>query len=770
MVEGTITKAKKDGDYRKIAICRMPTYRGNLPLDLSTVRNPYDWANPVTDYMVFAGRSDELKEIRYYLEYGRTATKPISIALIGQRASGKTSLLNMAQREARLKGFCTVRLVLDENDIVGEANLFFKLFDSLVVAVFEEGAFGGISGKVSNGYSKAVHAFSADIGDPEFPFLFPIQYAHAMGSGNASAVAFSTAGLSRDLSVIHAQVNKPIILLFDEGNVLSKSKVHLEKLRNLFEDLPGYMLVLTGTPELFPVMGDVFSPIVRQFKKIDVTNFRRVKDTIECITKPLESIGLQDQPILDDLLTQGRDVHDVSSGNPYEIQLLCHIMFKRVQEKNATKMRLDLNVLEEVRKQLETSQQYSSRPILGSIQQLPSKLLSALGVMCPCRSPVQFDRIWAGEYLLYAESRWTKDSLHSAAEDLVERGLVRRSVEGLEFAGDDFDRIYAKYFARELGIVLNLGIPISYAEFLDSELMRWCSSEVGLTPIWEGFDPLPQEIIDVKNTLDRMANDSEKTVLAEPLGVSLYEIMIANRAHPHITIVHIKATFNWCTSQQVYYFAPDREVKEAAVEPLKARAISLGGSVECTFHQTPVIPVATLEHLVLATEDEAVRLALARMHVMGVFRAYSENDREDAFLNAELAYRFSQMHDAQNSNILGYAFMAMGKPDVAEGLFKTAIERASPGVDDPTKALAWYNLAVLHIQSGRAELGQKCLDDCLTTLEAVSEPSERACVCLFVPHAATSGGVTIDEVKGGLDLLDIAKQVRYTIGEPGMVE
>ena len=45
-------------------------------------------------------------------------------------------------------------------------------------------------------------------------------------------------------------------------------------------------------------MDDVFSPIVRQFKKINVGEFRKVEDTGECINKPLEKLGINYKSIL----------------------------------------------------------------------------------------------------------------------------------------------------------------------------------------------------------------------------------------------------------------------------------------------------------------------------------------------------------------------------------------------------------------------------------------------------------------------------------------
>jgi Cdc6-like AAA superfamily ATPase len=85
-------------------------------IDYSNLNNPYDFANPVSERDLFVGREDIMEDIKYYLDHATKAPRPINIALIGQRASGKTSILNMTEIEAHNRGFCVVRIDLDEDD------------------------------------------------------------------------------------------------------------------------------------------------------------------------------------------------------------------------------------------------------------------------------------------------------------------------------------------------------------------------------------------------------------------------------------------------------------------------------------------------------------------------------------------------------------------------------------------------------------------------------------------------------------------------------
>src|SRR5258706_7337183 len=100
-------------------------------MDNSKTYNPYDFAYPVRDRKLFAGRSQEIADITYYLDQAKYSPNPMSIAILGPRASGKTSLLNMTELEARTREFCTARINLDESDGKSQLAFFQKLFDGI---------------------------------------------------------------------------------------------------------------------------------------------------------------------------------------------------------------------------------------------------------------------------------------------------------------------------------------------------------------------------------------------------------------------------------------------------------------------------------------------------------------------------------------------------------------------------------------------------------------------------------------------------------------
>jgi Cdc6-like AAA superfamily ATPase len=153
-------------------------------MELIKTYNPYDFSNPVSEASLLVGREKEMDEIKYYLDNATAAPRPINIALLGPRASGKTSILNITQLEAKGRGFCTVRINFDEDDAKTQLAFFYKLFDTILTEACQNGAFGGIDGKTYDTYLDVVNAYTVPDDKTFCPFLFPVKYAKAMSSGN----------------------------------------------------------------------------------------------------------------------------------------------------------------------------------------------------------------------------------------------------------------------------------------------------------------------------------------------------------------------------------------------------------------------------------------------------------------------------------------------------------------------------------------------------------------------------------------------------------
>jgi hypothetical protein len=411
--------------------------------------NPYDFQYAVDDPYLFVGRGEEQAQITYYADQAGAAPHPTHLALIGKRASGKTSLLNMTAIWAKQRGIGAVRVNLDDQDAQSQIAFFFKIYNELLIFAFTEGRLGGLHGATYQTYMNIVNTYVLPDQNTAavFPLLFPNQYALAKQRGDGNA-AITEPIYRHDLEAISKALGHPIVLMIDEAGVLAESRVLLQKIRNTLMTIPGFMVMIAATPDLLAAMDEVFSPIIRQFKKIDVGPFKKYEATELLIRRPLEKLGLNATDLFDFGAERAvREIHDLAGGRPYEIQLICHILFRRVQEGRTDHMSLDYAALEELRRELESFRDFSRTPILAMVRNLAKEQLSALGVLGNCNGGATFDQLAKIQHVIRGD--WHEDILNAHFAELLDMGVLEQSDGRVRFTGDDFDKVYIKYWARE---------------------------------------------------------------------------------------------------------------------------------------------------------------------------------------------------------------------------------------------------------------------------------------------------------------------------------
>jgi GTPase SAR1 family protein len=439
--------------------------------------NPFDYANPVTDPKLFAGRTKQIEDVDYYLDQGISAPQAINLAVLGDRASGKTSLLNQIEGRATGKGYAVARIKLNETDAESALSFFYSLFDAAFHAVLdspdpqhpERSCFGGTAGKTYDTYLSLTASYEVPEDKRFCPFSFPVLYAKAQSRGT-HLLNFQRV-LERDLKELSKTAGRPIVFLIDECDVLSTRGTLLEMLRNMFMNLPGFMIVLAGTRDLFSLIHKVFAPFARQFKRIELGAFDQegqeeqgegtADESIRSlITSALRSVNIDRS--VEEMLTREtfQDLKQLSGQRPYEVQLLCHFMFRNWSRHQDGKLRLDVQVLDEVLLELGTDQDLASRPCLRVIQELPPERLKVLGVLLRTEG-LALEQIVFLETLALGTQKVDEVGLLSALEAFVQAGVLASVGKDhrVEFCGDAFDRIYAKYSSRQRKVFLGFGAP-----------------------------------------------------------------------------------------------------------------------------------------------------------------------------------------------------------------------------------------------------------------------------------------------------------------------
>jgi tetratricopeptide (TPR) repeat protein len=727
--------------------------------------NPYDFSNPVSDPDLFIGRSNELEEIQYYLAQSRNAPRTVNLALIGSRASGKTSMLNMIEVEARKLDFCVARIDLDESDIDSQLAFFFKLIDTLLTVACRQGAFEGLNGNTYDIYRNMVDSYDIPEDKTFCPFVFPIQYARAMDKVNNNAIV-SDIIIKQDLEIIYKELGKPTVILFDECDVLTKSRVHLQKLRNVFMNTAGYMLVFTGTQALFPLINDVFSPIIRQFKKINIGPFQKEQDTEECIRAPLLKVGVEDPEDIFDFETYQdvKDIHNLSNGRPYEIQLICHFLFKRIQMGRAKKMELSIDVLDDVLKELQATQDVLSRKILTNVRGLTDEQLKSLGVLCSCNGYATLEQIWFIEHVFDTSSSLEILREHLALFENI--GILHVNDGIIGFNGDDFDKIYCKYLARKRDIFAYIN-DVPFEIWINAIVISHITESIDDARIIPVISVGTMSHINMQDVVENILADNDIDVFKSTpdLAETLYWTSIGNREKEVIHLAYITMMTPWIKAR--YCFTIDSEdisktMEEinSYVDQLKLRAADLDSDVNITTEQIRLTNHRILIDKLKISGNNRLRKRIADAHIRFLSHEYYANDDVgEASFHAESAFLLSPSIDTMNN--YGYISLVEDRLEQSEEILREALVKAEEvGNEQFQEALINYNLATLSAKRYSYEEALSLYDRAINIANGIA-PSERLCGCLLLPRI---NGQHLDfpEVRSP-DILDLAISARTEI-------
>ena len=687
--------------------------------DYSNYRNPYDFANPVSKKALFAGRKGIKSEIDYYLDQASKVTKPINLALLGDRSSGKTSLLNIIDIIAAEKSMLPIRINLDEGDAINQFTFFNKLFNTILDKACEAGAFGGLTKKTYQTYLALKNTLSIPEDQTYLSFQFPIQYVQVIKSGNQDLINVQDNSIEHDINLIQKEIGKTIVVTIDECNVIKSNKIILQKLRNIFMNQPGYMIVIAGTRDFFPVLDDVFSPIIRQFKRIEIEEFKNIDETKDCIRKPLSDAAINEEKLfkngrIGSLLT---DIHTLTHGKPYEIQLLCYSMFKRIQLKQTKHMILDVPVLEEVRAELRKGQQSDESEIIDCIENLNKEDLKALAVFFDAGEKSSIATLKCYEYIIYGDKRLKLSKFNDYFDKFIDLKILSQNEDGFKFNGDDFDAIYAKYYARKKGVLLlylNWPFDFGIAQKLSITIRNRASGLLTYSVNKrdaENEDHAP-ELISKINEINTCINGADKDIFSEYEDEmeSIFGILVENdRLNSSIRLYSIKLPLNQDIILLEYYSDISRaaeitEKLEKFLTPIIERADEFNVRITLEIHDVELPELNSMIKLLNQSENEKVRTIIAEDHCQKFADAYIyDQDRIKSKYYSTVIEAIEANIDELYLNNLAYFHLVEDDYTTSEKYLLRAFDKIKD-IDEAQKAklevdeqLWYYNLACTYV-------------------------------------------------------------------------
>ena len=407
-------------------------------------------------------------------------------------------------------------------------------------------------------------------------------------------------------------------------------------------------------------------------------------------------------------------------------------------------MRLDFNIIEDIIRELEISENISKRPILTEVRKLTKKQLQAVDLLCSCDGRATFDQIWEVEYIFKDKKRWSKIGLLHILNHLKNNSILSDKGGMIKFAGDDFDKIYTKYFARERKVSLNIqDFPPNLELYLFLKLYAYMKNIENLVVFSIKSEFKTSVSIDINNIIKRMQGikKSKKNIFQDPYSYieDVYFLMIKYRNATKIPLLHIEINLSWAKIQSIWYSekadSSDVNIAIKKLNFLNERIINLKNNLILKYEEVDVIPLNLLKEIIKKSQDK-FKEKIAKRHTNKMFTEYIKEPRnkDEALFHADLAYFYNSDCDEYTCNNIGYLYLVAGELEKSQVLLNKAITISK---DDSLLTLANYNMGILELKRNNLEQAEKLFKKSEKLANSIEE-KERYVEVLLIPKIKKS--------------------------------
>lgn len=404
--------------------------------------NPYNHHQPVTSRDRFVGRQNVVEDIKYDLNLAQsTDPQYINIGITGKEGAGKSSLSYIMEEDAKNLGFETIRLQVDKGMVENEVQFFEKLYQSIVSEV---------GGETESGFLKAL---GGAVDQVEIDLKFVRAY---MNTGSDSDVSGQI--IQEDLEILAEKIDaSAILIILDNAQHMGANPILLQKLNNIFENIELYILSLVGTDEMFSNIKNAFSPTARMFDKHRLKPFKSYTETAHCILKPLQSVNSPPT------ISKGTicEVHQLTGGRPYEINLTLFHMYKIWEENESSSLQLSPDVIGRVTGQMEEWRRPVNNELPDKIKNLNQEYLELLRSLLETEPIDNSDLI---KYHLLSSISSIDSNSQSQLEnkisdliaDLSNKNILQTNSGKVSINGGVYFDTFLKYYLYSQGILSDL--------------------------------------------------------------------------------------------------------------------------------------------------------------------------------------------------------------------------------------------------------------------------------------------------------------------------
>jgi hypothetical protein len=396
--------------------------------------NPYDWTREVVNPELFTGRLEELKlidkEISNFAQNGLMTT----LAVIGPRRVGKSSLLRRTIEICESNKVIPIRIdlsILTASDVSTFWDEFFKKLERFCTEQDIKKptiGFTNNKGKIIHGIKDMnLHGISPEI-------------------------------IINNINLIYEEALKckynGILLIIDEAHyfqrIQSKSAspvIIKQSIKQIVRDCK-LQVMFFGEPDLAEALNDIAEPLYGQGRIILLKNFKTTGEVIKCALQPLYSeYHCLISPMTIEYLTR------LSQGKPNQIRLICKAIYDRFVANKQFDLNITINILDDLMNEIGAG--FEAEPDLAEkvdkIRRLNSTELEILYNMN--RYPswrmndiIDLDESFRSETVSESARQRRKDALDYWKKHFVSNNLMLDIPDVFALAGTEFLYLYLRFW------------------------------------------------------------------------------------------------------------------------------------------------------------------------------------------------------------------------------------------------------------------------------------------------------------------------------------
>jgi DNA polymerase III delta prime subunit len=296
------------------------------------IANHFEYQGPLTRRELFFDRKREIQDAIVVCSQIVNGTVG-GVLVLGGRGSGKSSFLDALRRKLTERKIPNAKISLDEGMLKSGNEMLFiqNLLSELITAseesgLIEENLASKVLGVLSGTLTK-IEEVGVDIAGFSL-----VARAAKDPPGSQFPYTVLRNGLRNFLKMIEKKGSEKTvhgaIILLDEGDLLTLNRNLLQILRNVLQETPRIGLVVSASSMILSQVSNVFSPIQRFFRKIELGPYPAESIVYDAIKCPIEltTQELMNQGIKIEVIHQSFDrlVAQISGRNPIEINMLCY--------------------------------------------------------------------------------------------------------------------------------------------------------------------------------------------------------------------------------------------------------------------------------------------------------------------------------------------------------------------------------------------------------------------------------------------------------------